>query len=70
MEKRLPKSIRKYIRKEKARIRKQVFSIEEQEKLIDNLYKRFLKEPSKESKSKETKEIKKRETKKELKKKE
>ncbi len=70
MEKRLPKSIRKYIRKEKACIRKQVFSIEEQEKLIDNLYKRFLKEPSKESKSKETKEIKKRETKKELKKKE
>ena len=70
MEKRLPKSIRKYIRKEKACIRKQVFSIEEQEKLIDNLYKRFLKEPSKESKNKETKEIKKRETKKELKKKE
>jgi hypothetical protein len=42
-EKKLPKSIRKYIRKEKARIRKSVFDIEEQEKLISELYQKFLK---------------------------
>ena len=38
-EKRLPKCLRKYIRKEKARIRREVFGAKEQEKLIQELYK-------------------------------
>jgi len=41
--KRLPKSLRKFIRKEKARIRREVLDIKEQEKLIQDLYKKFLK---------------------------
>jgi len=36
--KRMPKSFRKFIRKEKARIRREVLDIKEQEKLIDKLY--------------------------------
>jgi hypothetical protein len=40
--KKLPKSIRKYIRKEKARIRREVLDLAEQKRLIDELYKRFL----------------------------
>jgi len=40
---RLPKSIRKYIRKEKARIRREVLDLEEQERLIQQLYEKFLK---------------------------
>lgn len=43
MEKRLPKSLRKYIRKEKARIRREVLSLKEQERLINDLYQKFLK---------------------------
>ena len=39
--KKLPKSIRKYIRKEKARIRQRFFDIEEQEKQISALYQQF-----------------------------
>ena len=39
----LPKSLRKYIRKEKARIRREVLDIKEQERLIQELYKKFLK---------------------------
>jgi hypothetical protein len=39
----LPKSIRKFIRKEKARIRREVFDLKEQEKLINQLYQRFSK---------------------------
>ena len=39
----LPKSLRKYIRKEKARIRREVLDIREQERLIQELYKKFLK---------------------------
>jgi hypothetical protein len=39
----LPKSIRKFIRKEKARIRKEVFDLKQQEILISQLYQRFLK---------------------------
>jgi len=35
----LPKSIRKYLRKEKARIRREVFDIKEQNKKIEELYK-------------------------------
>ena len=39
----LTKSLRKYIRKEKARIRREVLDIREQERLIQELYKKFLK---------------------------
>ena len=44
MEKRkLPKSIRKFIRKEKARIRREVLNIKEQKELINELHPKFLK---------------------------
>lgn len=36
----MPHSIRKHIRKEKARIRRQVLDIKEQKELIDKLYKK------------------------------
>jgi hypothetical protein len=39
--KKLPKSIRKYIRKEKARIRRQALDLKEQEKQISELYKKY-----------------------------
>lgn len=39
----LPKSLRKYIRREKARIRREVLNLEEQEKLIKQLYEKFTK---------------------------
>ena len=39
--KRLPKSICKYIRQEKARLRRKVSDIGEQKKKIEELYKRF-----------------------------
>ena len=39
---RLPKSIKKFIRKEKTRIRREILSLEEQQKLVDQLYERFL----------------------------
>jgi len=38
MKRKLPKSLRKYIRQEKARIRREVLDIKEQEKLINELY--------------------------------
>lgn len=38
---RLPKSIRKYIRREKARIRREVLDLKEQERLISELYKKI-----------------------------
>jgi hypothetical protein len=41
MKKKLSKSIRKHIRKEKARIRREVFDIEEQKRLINELYQGF-----------------------------
>jgi len=41
--KRMPKSLRKYIRREKARIRREVLDIKEQEKLIQELYKKLFK---------------------------
>jgi hypothetical protein len=41
MKKKLSNSIRKYIRKEKARIRREVLGTEEQKKLIDEIYQRF-----------------------------
>lgn len=40
----LPKSLRKYIRKEKARIRREVLDFEKQEELISELYQKFLKQ--------------------------
>jgi len=45
--KRIPKSLRKFIRKEKARIRREFFDLKEQKKLISNLYKK----PNKKSKT-------------------
>lgn len=42
LEIRLPKSIRKYIRKEKARIRKQILDKKRQEEEIAKLYQKFL----------------------------
>jgi len=41
--KRLPNSIRKFIRKEKARIRREVLDLKEQEEKISNLYQKFIK---------------------------
>jgi len=38
MKRRLPRSLRKHIRQEKARIRREVLDIKEQEKLIQELY--------------------------------
>ena len=38
--KKMPHSIRKYIRKEKARIRRQVLDIKKQKELINDLYKK------------------------------
>lgn len=39
----LPKSLRKYIRREKARIRREVLDLKEQEKLIQELYQKIFK---------------------------
>ncbi len=44
MKKKLPRSIRKYIRKEKARIRREVLDLEERKTLIGQLYNKFLKQ--------------------------
>jgi len=41
IKKRLPKSLRKYIRKEKARIRREVLDLKEQERLIQKLYEKI-----------------------------
>lgn len=50
MSKKLPKSVRKHIRKEKARIRREVTDKEKQEKLISQLYQRFFNQYSKNEK--------------------
>jgi len=50
MVKKLPKSLRKFIRREKARIRREVLDIKKQEELIVELYQKFLK-TAKEDKS-------------------
>lgn len=52
MKKRLPKSLRKHIRKEKARIRREILDIKKQEKLINELYKKFLKDDHKQKEQK------------------
>ncbi|MBZ1345110.1 MAG: hypothetical protein KY055_00465 [Candidatus Nealsonbacteria bacterium] len=41
MKKKLPKNLRKYIRREKARIRREVLDLEEQKKLIQELYQKI-----------------------------
>jgi len=41
MKKKLPKSARKHIRKEKARIRREISSLEKQKKLIKELRQKF-----------------------------
>lgn len=42
MKKKLSKSIKKFIRKEKARLRREVLDIEKQKSLIKELYQKFL----------------------------
>ena len=42
---RLPRSQRKYIRQEKARIRREVFDLKKRQELINQLYEKFLKKP-------------------------
>lgn len=39
--KKLPKSLRKHIRKEKSRIRREVLDIKKQKELLEELYKKF-----------------------------
>jgi len=41
----MPRSIRKFIRREKARIRREVLDIKEQEKQIQELYQKIFKSP-------------------------
>jgi len=43
MKKKLPKSLRKYIRKEKARIRREISDLKEREELIAGLYDKIFK---------------------------
>jgi len=43
MKKKLPKSLKKHIRREKARIRREQFDLKKQEELIKELYKKVLK---------------------------
>lgn len=46
-DKRPPRSIRKFIRQEKARIRREIFDIEKQKKLIRELYRKFISQEEK-----------------------
>ncbi|MCK4781815.1 hypothetical protein KAS79_02730 [Candidatus Parcubacteria bacterium] len=41
--KKFSKGLRKFIRKEKSRIRREIFDLEEQKKQINELYKKFSK---------------------------
>lgn len=43
-------SIRKFIRKEKARIRREILDLKEQEKLINEVYQKILNTPKNKSK--------------------
>ena len=43
MAKKLPKSLRKFIRLEKTRIRREVSDIKKQKELINELYQKFIK---------------------------
>ena len=38
-----PKSIKRFIRSEKAKIRRDIFDVKQQEEMINELYKRFIK---------------------------
>jgi hypothetical protein len=49
MKKKLPKSSRKFVRREKARIRQEFLDLKEQEKLIKEVYQRFAKQNKKSS---------------------
>jgi len=53
--KRLPKSLRRYIRQEKARIRREVLDLRKQKELINQLYERLVKNKLKNSKKDENK---------------
>ena len=65
--KKLPKGLRRYIRKEKARIRREILDIDEQKKKIEELYKNLFKpavsEKQSEKTAKKEKTTKKKETK-------
>ncbi len=41
MKKRLPKSVRKFIRREKARLRREILDSKKQKELIKQIYQRF-----------------------------
>jgi len=43
MKKRLARSVRKFIREEKARIRREVLDIKKEEELINELYQKYFK---------------------------
>lgn len=45
--KKMPKSLRKYIRKEKARIRREILDLGEQQKQIQELYQKLFKKDKK-----------------------
>ena len=51
----MPKSIRKYIRREKAKIRREVLGFKKQEEKIDELRQRFFKKPKEVKKPKSDK---------------
>ena len=53
LQERLPRSLRKYIRKEKARVRREVLDLKTQNELINQLYEKFM--TNKSSNSKEQK---------------
>ncbi len=52
LQKRLPGSLRKHIRKEKARIRREVLDLKKQNELIDQLYEKFVTNKPSNSKNK------------------
>lgn len=49
----IPKSVKKFIRKEKARIKREILDVEEQAKAIAKLYERVLEQLKKKKSSKE-----------------
>jgi hypothetical protein len=42
--KRIPKSLKKHIRQEKARLRREILNVKKREESINGLYKKFLKD--------------------------
>lgn len=57
MDKKLPQSLRKYIRKEKSRIRREILDIYDQEKKIKELMERYKKPENKLTKTTEKNKI-------------